>query len=421
VSDAAAVVYVHLEGVTRLVGRVFVSAARGRESATFEYDETWISAHDRFALEPALVVSAGPYHTAPGRTMFGALGDSAPDRWGRTLLRREERRRATADGRAPRTLSELDFLLGVTDTVRQGALRFAAREGGEFVAAETSVGVPPLVSLPRLLAATDRFLADEESAEDLRLLLAPGSSLGGARPKASVSDADGRLLIAKFPKADDEYRVVAWEAVALELATRAGIPVERFRLERVVDREVLLVQRFDRQGMQRVPFLSAMSILGSADGEPRSYPEIADALRAYGAAPRTDLPDLWRRMVFSVLISNTDDHLRNHGFLYAGAAGWRLSPAYDLNPVPLDVRPRVLSTPIAIDLDPTASVDLAIEVAEFFDLIPDRARAIAAEVASVTRQWRDVAMQFGIRRQEIDRMESAFEHADLTTAAAWVH
>ncbi|MEP6496186.1 MAG: HipA domain-containing protein [bacterium] len=418
-SEPTAVAYVELGGATRLVGRLFVSAARGRESATFEYDESWIAAEDRFALEPALIVSAGPYHTAPGRMMFGALGDSAPDRWGQTLLRRDERRRAKAEGRAPHTLRDIDFLLGVTDTVRQGALRFAAHEGGEFLAAETGVAVPPLVDLPRLLAATDRFSADEESADDLRLLLAPGSSLGGARPKASVRDIDGTLLIAKFPKPDDEYRVVAWEAVALELARRAGIPVEQFRLDDVADREVLLVHRFDRQGTRRVPFLSAMSMLGSTDGEPRSYPEIADALRAHGAAPRSDLPDLWRRMVFSVLISNTDDHLRNHGFLYAGGAGWRLSPAYDLNPVPVDIRPRVLSTPIAIDLDPTASIDLAIDVAEFFDLTPHRARAIAADVASATRQWRDVAMGFGIRRQEIDRMESAFEHADLTRALAW--
>lgn len=418
-SEPAAVVYVELGGAMRLVGRLFVSATRGRESATFEYDETWIAAEDRFALEPALIVSAGPYHTTPGRTMFGALGDSAPDRWGQTLLRREERRRAKAEGRAPRTLRDIDFLLGVTDTLRQGALRFAAHEGGEYLATETGVGVPPLVDLPRLLAATDRFLADAESAEDLRLLLAPGSSLGGARPKASVRDVDGKLLIAKFPKQDDEYRVVAWEAVALDLARRAGIPVERFRLDDVAGREVLLVQRFDRQGTQRVPFLSAMSVLGSPDGEARSYPEIADALRAYGAKPRSDLQDLWRRMVFSVLISNTDDHLRNHGFLYAGAAGWRLSPAYDLNPVPVDIRPRVLSTPIAIDLDPTASIDLAIDVAEFFDLTPDRARAIAADIASATRRWREVAMTFGVRRQEIDRMESAFEHGDLTTALTW--
>ena len=273
------------------------------------------------------------------------------------------------------------------------------------------------VTRRRIVGARRSYAATSAAAQEPTA--ARHVPLGGARPKASVRDVDGKLLIAKFPKADDEYRVVAWEATALELARRAGIPVEQFRLDSVANREVLLVQRFDRRGTQRVPFLSAMSVLGSVDGEPRSYPEIADALRLYGDEPRTDLPDLWRRMVFSVLISNTDDHLRNHGFLYAGAVGWRLSPASDLNPVPVDIRPRALSTPIAIDLDPTASIELAIDVAEFFDLTVDRARMMAADVASATRQWRDVASGFGIRRQEIDRMESAFEHADLTTALAW--
>jgi serine/threonine-protein kinase HipA len=418
-SDPTAVVYVDIHGATRLVGRLFVNQARGRDTAAFEYDEGWISAADRFALEPALVVSAGAHYTAPGRTLFGALGDSAPDRWGQTLLRREERRRAKAEGRPPRTLRDVDFLLGVTDIVRQGALRFATREGGEFLAPETRMGVPPLVELPRLLAATDRFLADEESAEDLRLLIAPGSSLGGARPKASVRGRAGTLLIAKFPKRDDEYRVVAWEAVALDLAKRAGIPVEKFRLGSLAGRDVLLVQRFDRNGRERVPFLSAMSMLGSADGEQRSYQEIADALRMHGADPRADLPDLWRRMVLSVLISNTDDHLRNHGFLFTGPAGWRLSPAYDLNPVPVDVRPRVLSTPIAADLDPTASMEIALAVAEYFDLTPARARTIAGEVAVAVKQWREVASGLGITRAEIERMDSAFDHADLAMALGW--
>lgn len=419
-STPAAVVYVDIADSTHLVGRLFVAASRGRESATFIYAPEWIDSGHRFALEPALALSAGPYYTTPGRALFGALGDSAPDRWGQTLLRRDERRRAKEEGRAPRTLREIDFLLGVTDTVRQGALRFAAEEGGPFLAPEKEHGVPPLVELPRLLDAAERFLADEESTDDLRLLLAPGSSLGGARPKASVRDAGGNLLIAKFPKPDDEYRVVAWEAVALDLARRAGIPVEDHRLETIAGRDVLLVRRFDRCGTHRIPFLSALSMLGAADGDRRSYAEIADVLRQHGAAVRTDLPNLWRRMLFTVLISNTDDHLRNHGFLYAGAKGWRLSPAYDLNPVPVDVRPRVLSTAIGMDLDPTASFEIALEVAELFDLDPREARTIAGEVAVAVSQWRDVASGLGIRASEIDRMASAFEHQDLAAAAACI-
>lgn len=421
-SKPTAFVYVELAGVARLVGRLFASAARGRsDAASFLYDPEWAAAPDRFALEPALTVSTAPHYTAPGRALFGALGDSAPDRWGQTLIRRDERARARRDGRAPRTLREVDFLLGVTDTVRQGALRFAVTEGGPFVAPEKGLGVPPLLDLPRLLAATERFLADEESAEDLRLLLAPGSSLGGARPKASVRDVGGALMIAKFPKkGDDEYRVVAWEAVALELAAAAGIAVTRHRLEQIAGSDVLLVHRFDRRlvgGVStRVPYLSAMSMLEATDGDARTYPEIADAIRLHGAAARLDLEELFRRMVFSVLISNTDDHLRNHGFLYDGHAGWRLSPAYDLNPVPVDIKPRELSTALALDGDTTASLELAYESAEFFDLDLAEARAVAAEVGAAVSTWRTVAARLGIANAEIERIASAFEHEDLVAA-----
>ncbi|MHB1264543.1 MAG: type II toxin-antitoxin system HipA family toxin [Gemmatimonadaceae bacterium] len=423
-SDPTAFVYVELDGEPRIVGRLFVTANRGRgETASFLYDPAWVAAPDRFALEPALTVSTAPHYTLPGRALFGALGDSAPDRWGQTLLRRDERQRARREGRAPRTLREVDFLLGVTDTVRQGALRFTLAEDGPFVAPERPVGVPPLVELPRLLAATERFLADEESAEDLRLLVAPGSSLGGARPKASVRDVGGALMIAKFPKrGDDDYRVVAWEAVALELAAAAGITVTHHRLDQIAGNDVLLVHRFDRrateQGHTRVPFLSAMSMLGATGGESRSYPEIADAIRMHGAAAREDLAELWRRMVFTVLISNTDDHLRNHGFLYAGLAGWRLSPAYDLNPVPVDIKPRMLSTALGLDEDTTASLEIAYESAEFFDLAPAAARAIVAEVGGAVARWRAVASQLGIAPSEIERMASAFEHEDLAAAVA---
>ncbi len=423
-SDPMTFVYVDLGGAPRLVGQLFVRTTRGRETATFVYRDSWIRADDRFALAPAMQLSAAPHHTAPGRALFGAIGDSAPDRWGQTLLRRDERRRATLEARAPRRLRELDFLLGVTDESRQGALRFSTAEGGPFLAPATPNGVPLLVDLPRLLAAAEHFLNDDESADDLRLLLAPGSSLGGARPKASVRDVNGRLMIAKFPKPDDEYRVVAWEAVALTLAANAGVHVTDHRLERVGERvgegDVLLVNRFDRRyqdgATHRVPFLSAMSMLGANDGEPRSYTEIADAIRQHGAAPRTDLPQLWRRMVFNVLVSNTDDHLRNHGFLYDGIGGWRLSPAYDINPVPTDVKPRVLSTAIGVDLDPTASFEVAMEVVEFFNLKPAAARVMAAEVAAAVREWRISASRVGIKRAEIDRMSSAFEHEDLKAA-----
>ena len=420
-STPAAFVYVDTDGQPRLAGRLFVTAHRGRETATFLYDPRWINSADSFALEPALAVSPAPYHAGEGRRMFGALGDSSPDRWGQTLLRRAERRLAKTEARAPRALREVDFLLGVTDSVRQGALRLAATEGGPFVAPERSAGVPPVVELPKLLSATERFLANQESADDLRLLLAPGSSLGGARPKASVRDTDGAMLIAKFPKRhDDDYRVVAWEAVALELARMAGLRVAESRLDAIAGRDVLLVTRFDRHvtvgGVHRIPYLSAMSMLGASDGERRSYPEIADVLRAHGSDTVRDLIELWRRIVFSVLISNADDHLRNHGFLYVGASGWRLSPVFDVNPVPTDIRDRMLSTSIGTDGDQTASMEIAFEVAPLFGLKATAAHGIAAEVGAAVAQWRSVAERFGLDAEELERMSSAFEHGEVSIA-----
>jgi serine/threonine-protein kinase HipA len=349
--------------------------------------------------------------------LFGAIGDSAPDRWGRALIRRAERRLAERRGTAPRTVREIDYLLRVDDEARQGALRFAEREGGPFLAEYGPAKIPPLIELPRLLSATERVLNDSDSDEDLLLLLAPGSSLGGARPKASVRDRDGHLAIAKFPNKGDEIKTVLWEAVALTLAAKAGVAVPAWRLEAVGGKSVLLLRRFDRERGLRVPFLSAMSMLDAKDNETRSYLEIVDVVRQQGAAPKDDMHALWRRIVFSILISNTDDHLRNHGFLWAGSAGWRLSPAYDLNPVPTDVKPRVLTTTIDLD-DGTASLTLAMDVASYFELSADEARRIAAQVGQAVAKWRTAAKKLGIAAAEINRMASAFEHEDLKAALA---
>lgn len=239
--------------------------------------------------------------------------------------------------------------------------------------------------------------------------------MGGARPKASIRDRDGHLAIAKFPHKDDEINAVLWEAVALTLAAKAGIPVPDWRLERVVNKPVLLLRRFDRVQGQRIPFLSAMSMLGASDHESRSYLEFVDALRQYGANPKQDMHALWRRIVFNLLISNTDDHLRNHGFLYVGPDGWCLAPAYDLNPVPTDIKPRVLTTAIDLD-DGSASLDLAMSVTGYFELDEDEARAIAAEVGKAVATWRKEASHLGLTPTEIDRMASAFEHEDLSAA-----
>jgi serine/threonine-protein kinase HipA len=412
-------VYVDLEGAPHRVGRLWARMRKDRETATFEYDKTWLSHPERFSLEPALRLGPGPFYTSSGKPLFGAVGDSAPDRWGRALMRRAERRRSEREGQTPRTLHEIDYLLRVDDEARQGALRFAEREGGPFLAEYGPQKIPPLIELPRLLSAAERALSDADTEEDLRLLLAPGSSLGGARPKASVRDRDGQLAIAKFPSQEDEVKTVLWEAVALTLGANAGIPVPEWRIENVADQPVLLLHRFDRERGMRKPFLSAMSMLDAKDHEAHSYLEFVDILRQHGAAPKEDMHALWRRIVFSILISNTDDHLRNHGFLWDGPAGWRLSPAYDLNPVPTDIKPRILAT--AIDLeDGTASLELALEVASYFELHTDEAHNIAAQVGQAVATWRKEAAKLGLAVREIDRMASAFEHDDLKAALALI-
>ena len=410
-------VYIDLQSGPFLVGRLWTRIRQGRESATFEYDKEWLTHSQRFSLEPALHLDAGPQHTATDQVIFGALGDSAPDRWGRTLMRYGERRRAEKEGRASRTLGESDYLLLVDDEARQGALRFAIQEGGPFLAESEGVRIPPVIELPRLLAAADHVESETDTDEELRLLLAPGSSLGGARPKATVRENDGRLAIAKFPQRNDEFDVELWEAVTLTLAEQAGIRVPTWRVEHISEKPVLLLSRFDRDGRQRIPFLSAMSMLGARDHQARSYLEIADSLRRHGASADADLQELWRRIAFNVLVSNTDDHLRNHGFLYEGGRGWRLAPAYDLHPVPAEIKPRMLSTTITFD-SPAASLELALEVAEEFGLKPEEARAVAREVGEAASQWRQAAKQLGIPEKAIPKMASAFEHSDLDMARA---
>ncbi len=401
-------VYIDVDHTPTLVGRLWARHRRHQESATFEYDRRWLANPGCFSIEPALSLGPGPYHTAAGRPLFGALGDSAPDRWGRVLMRRAERRSAEKDKRTARTLSEVDFLLMVDDEARMGGLRFSETEGGLFREHGPAMRIPPFIDLPRLLSASQRVTMEKDTEEDIRLLLAPGSSLGGARPKASVRDKNGTLAIAKFPQKTDEVNAVLWEAVALELAKKAGITVPVWRVESFAKKSVLVLRRFDRKGATRIPFLSAMSMLGAADHEQHSYLEIADAIRQCGAAPIEDLAQLWRRIVFNVMIANTDDHLRNHAFLYEGNEGWRLSPAYDMNPTPLEFKPRVLTTLIDTQ-DGTASLDLAMSVCRYFNLTVAQGQTIIAEVAKAVSKWRNVAAKLGLRQTEMDRMASAFE------------
>jgi len=401
------------DGLKR-VGTLHRHARRGTETTSFEYHPSWLSDAARFSLEPALTLGRGAFAPSGGAPIFGSIGDSAPDTWGRRLMQRAERRLADREHRQARALMETDYLLGVSDISRLGALRFR-RVGEDDFHAPVGSGVPGLIQLGHLLQVTERILRDEETEEDLQLILAPGSSLGGARPKASVLDQHGNLAIAKFPKETDDYSIELWEAVALRLAERAGIRTPETELIRVAGKPVLLSRRFDRQGSVRIPFLSALSMMGLQDGTHGSYPELVDVLVQYGAQSAADARELYRRMIFNVLISNVDDHLRNHGFLWPEKNGWTLSPVYDLNPVPTDIRPRVLTTNISLD-EGTCDLDLALSVAQYFGLSSKAAKEIAKEVATAVVTWRKMSAKLGARAAEVERMKTAFEHADLDKA-----
>lgn len=412
-SDRDLDVYLDWQGETLLAGRLWARSKGSKDTSSFEYDETWLAREDRFSLDPALPLAEGQFHTAG---LFNAFTDPAPDRWGRNLMRRRERRQAKVENRAPRTLLDIDYLVLVEDGNRLGALRFADTGTKTFLA-QSDRPIPPLVRLGTLLSAATRVIDDKESDNDLRLLLAPGASLGGARPKASVVDQNDHLLIAKFPSPNDDWPVPRWEATAMTLARAAGINVPPSDLHEVQGRPVFVMRRFDRdEAKRRLPFISAMTALAASDGDVRSYLELVDLLRQDGLAPDQDAVELWRRMVFNVLISNTDDHLRNHGYLRE-PGGWRLAPAYDLNPMPVDVKPRHHALTLD-ETDDTSSIDTVMSVAEYFGVKEPQAKQIVAEVAAAVLGWREVAAANGLTAAQVDRMASAFEHEDILKAAA---
>jgi serine/threonine-protein kinase HipA len=407
-------VYVAVGEQNLLAGRMYPHRRRGIESASFVYNDRYLADPDAYALDPGLPLVTGTLQTPVGRALFGAFADSSPDRWGRTLIQRAERARAKAAATAPRAMSEVDLLLGVRDDLRQGALRFRLNEQGPFLATEES-GVPALTDLPVLLDIAARAESDTADYEDLKRLVRAGSSLGGARPKAHVLDAAGRVAIAKFPSdSSDTWNVMAWEKVALDLARDAGVTVPDSRLTRIGNRNVLVVDRFDRRGTARIGYASAMTMLEASDGDQRSYLEIAEVIEQRSTAVAAELRQLWRRIAFSILISNTDDHLRNHGFLHERGDSWMLSPAFDLNPQPGS---KDLST--AIDYtDTRASVDALMSVAAYFRLEASGALEVLAEVTRAVTRWRTVAKSHGLMQQDLDAMEPAFEHAEGERARA---
>jgi serine/threonine-protein kinase HipA len=400
-------VFVRVSGADAPAGTLYTHRRRGVESATFIYGSDYLARPQAFALDPGLPLAGGSLQTAVGRAMFGAFTDCAPDRWGRTLVARREAVLARSEGRTARSLAEVDYLLGVRDDLRQGALRFRVKDDGPFLA-EESTGVPALTDLPELLRLAQRAERDTADLPDLQRLVRVGSSLGGARPKAHVRLPNGRIAIAKFPSVDhDTWNVMAWEKVALDLAADSGIEVPTSQLLRLAGRSVLVVNRFDRASDgERVAYASAMTMLDATEGEQRTYLEIAEIVEQTSAHATAELHQLWRRLVFSILISNTDDHLRNHGFLHQRGTVWRLAPAFDLNPDPAQ-GPKHLAT--AIDTgDDRADVDAALAVSDAFRLSDLQAREVLGEVVRAAGSWRLVAARHGLTPSEIARMEPAF-------------
>ena len=393
-----------------LIGRLYVNAYRGKELVSFEYSKDWIQSTDSsIVFDPDLQLYEGRQYVQ-NKPLFGVFSDSCPDRWGRLLMKRREQMLARVENRKPQALSESDFLLGVCDETRLGALRFSLEENGPFLSSEKGLATPPWTTLRALESASLAFESDEGDQEErwLEMLLAPGSSLGGARPKASVQAPDNSLWIAKFPSKNDEWDSGAWESVVHDLAIKCNLSVPEARLETFSSAgSTFLARRFDRVGNRRIHFSSAMALLGKTDGagaEGASYLDIASFIRSNGASPKNDLKELWKRIVFSIAVSNTDDHLRNHGFLLT-ERGWVLSPMFDVNP---DIYGSALSLCIS-EHDNSISFELAIGMAEYYDISIDDARNAVEDVKSIIREnWRALANSKGLGKSAIGLMEPAF-------------
>jgi serine/threonine-protein kinase HipA len=394
-----------------LVGTLSCTRARGHELARFRYDDAWLSARNAFALDPELPLTSGDFHPGHGRALHGVFRDSAPDRWGRVLMERREAEEARQEGRRPRRLGEWDFFAGVNDLARMGGLRLREPSTARWLD-DRAPGIPLAARLRQLEAAARKI--DEDGGETrpadsaaLRVLVDPGSSLGGARPKASFLETDGSLWLAKFPSSEDRRDVGAWEYLAHELANAAGIQTPTARLMRFASRHhTFCVQRFDRAGSSRRMYASAMTLLQRTDGEPASYLELAECLQREGDAAGlvADLHQLYRRIAFYILVGNRDDHLRNHGFL-RGATGWRLAPAFDVNPTP-DKAEHAL----AIDeSDPRPDLATLRATAPLYRLTASKAAAIERELRAAVATWRRVARAIGLPARELEALAEVLE------------
>ncbi len=403
---------VHIEwaGETHLVGRLHESVRSA--AVSFEYAPAWLGRTDAFAFDPtSLPLGSGPLHSP---ALFGAIHDCGPDRWGRVLIERAVRKGIIE--RKP--YQDLDYLLALADSSRIGALRFRRDAGSPFLASGPAT-VPPLVRLAALLRAADAIHGETETAADLRFLLGEGSPLGGARPKASVSLADGRLALAKFPKPDDIRDIAAGEILALALAGEAGITVAEHRLVAVGRRSVAVITRFDRAAGRRIPFLSGASLIGLSPGAPGAYTLLADGIRQFGHDIAGDLRELWGRLIFSLLASNYDDHLRNHGFLMVAPGRWALSPAYDLNPVPEIERAQTPNTAVTENQE-EPTIAAALDAAPRFGLRPAEARAILARIYRAVSRWRSTGRRLRLGADSLAAYATAFEQPLMDEAGRLV-
>lgn len=403
------------------LGTLYAHAGGGKEVFEFEFDPEALSNKQiaSVSLDPRLGFYAGRQHPTHGQP-FGLFADASPDRWGRLLMKRRlerDQRAGTADPK--RRLVESDYLLGVHDEFRVGGLRFREEEDGDFLDNRSHLAAPPFVQLRELEAAVSALERDRDNtapagSDWLRMLIAPGGSLGGARPKATVIDPNGRLWIAKFPSLRDEHDVGAWELVVQTLARQCGLKVpESLARQFASPNHTYLVQRFDRTAQgRRCHSASAMTLTGHCDGDDAdngvSYLELARVLIDHGAQTSVDLRELWTRILFNVLVSNTDDHLRNHGFILDPGRGWRLSEAYDMNPVP---RSSGLKLNIS-ESDNARDVDLVLSVAHYFRVNDDDALAIMQHCVRVVRQWRKIATALKLTERDQDSMAPAFELAE---------
>lgn len=397
------------------VGTLTCAITRGKEVFSFEYEDNWLKSNFKFQIDPKLQLLKGAFYAADKQENFGVFTDSSPDRWGRTLMLRREALLARQEKRSTKTLMASDYLLGVYDKTRMGGLRFKI-DDGPFLDDHNKQATPPWASLRELEQASlslekDKNLEDPEVSKWLKLLVAPGSSLGGARPKASVIDPDNHLWIAKFPSQNDLHNVGGWEAVVHDLAKNCKINVAQAKVQKFgSDYHTFLVKRFDRTTKgERIHFASAMTLLERTDGDNSdsgaSYLEMVDFIISNGKPDHVDqdLEELWKRIVFSIAVSNSDDHLRNHGFIL-NDGGWILSPAYDINP---NAAAEGLSLNISLESN-ALDYELAKEVASDFRIDNQKADTLTMQIKTEVGKWRSVAAKYGISRSEQDRMERAF-------------